>query len=90
MDYVTFCFPDRSVGQESICNAGYPGLIPGLGRSPGEGKGYPLMYSGLENSINCKGWQRLGYDWATFPTFHFVFLSILSTIDYLVQRYSYT
>ena len=62
MDYVTFCFPDRSVGQESICNAGYPGLIPGLGRSPGEGKGYPLMYSGLENSINCKGWQRLGYD----------------------------
>ena len=35
------------------CNAGDLGLIPGLGRSPGEGKGYPLLYSGLENSMNC-------------------------------------
>ena len=34
-----------SVGKESICNAGDPGLIPGLGRSPGEGIGYPLQYS---------------------------------------------
>ena len=38
-------FPDSSVGKESTCNAGYPGLIPGLGRSPGEGIGYPLQYS---------------------------------------------
>ena len=38
-------FPDSSVGQESSCNAGYPGLIPGLGRTPGEGIGYPLQYS---------------------------------------------
>ena len=38
-------FPDRSVGKESTCNAGDPGLIPGSGRSPGEGKGYPLQYS---------------------------------------------
>ena len=37
--------PDSSVGKESTCNAGYPGLIPGLGRSPGEGIGYPLQYS---------------------------------------------
>ena len=38
-------FPDGSVGKESACNAGDPGLIPGLGRSPGEGIGYPLQYS---------------------------------------------
>ena len=35
-------FPDSSVGKESVCNAGDPGSIPGLGRSPGEGIGYPL------------------------------------------------
>ena len=38
-------FPDSSVGKESACNAGDPGSIPGLGRSPGEGIGYPLQYS---------------------------------------------
>ena len=46
-------FPDSSVGKESACNAGDPSLIPGLGRSPGEGKGYPFQYSGLENSMDC-------------------------------------
>ena len=44
------CFPCGSAGKESSCNAGDLGLIPGLGRSPGEEKGYPLQYSGLENS----------------------------------------
>ena len=39
-------FPDSSVGKESACNAGDPSSIPGLGRSPGEGIGYPLQYSG--------------------------------------------
>ena len=38
-------FPDSSAGKESVCNEGDPGLIPGLGRPPGEGKGYPLQYS---------------------------------------------
>ena len=46
-------FPDSSVGKESAYNAGDPGLIPGLGRSSGEGIGYPLQYSGLENSMDC-------------------------------------
>ena len=46
-------FSDSSVGIESTCNAGDPGLIPGLGRYPGEGKGYPLQYSSLENSMDC-------------------------------------
>ena len=42
-----------SNGKESACNVGDAGLIPGLGRSPGAGKGYPLQYSGLENSMDC-------------------------------------
>ena len=46
-------FPCGSAGKESTCNAGDLGLIPGMGRSPGEGKGCPLQYSGLENSIVC-------------------------------------
>ena len=46
-------FPHGPAGKESSCNAGNLGSIPGLGRSPGEGKGYPLQYSGLENSMDC-------------------------------------
>ena len=46
-------FPCGSAGKESACNVGDLSLIPGLGRSPGEGKGYPLQYSGLENSMDC-------------------------------------
>ena len=46
-------FPDSSVDIESTCNAGDPGFIPGLGRSTGKGIGYPLLYSGLENSMDC-------------------------------------
>ena len=46
-------FPCGSAGKESACNVGDLSLIPGLGRSPGEGKGYPLQCSGLENSIDC-------------------------------------
>ena len=42
-----------SAGKESTCNAGDLGSIPGLGRSPGEAKGYLLQYSGLENSMDC-------------------------------------
>ena len=58
-------FPDSSVGKESASSAGDLGLIPGLGRSPGEGKGHPLQYSDLENSMDCiihgvtKSWTRL-------------------------------
>ena len=46
-------FPGGSDGKESTCKAENLGLIPGLGRYPGEGNGYPLQYSGLENSIAC-------------------------------------
>ena len=50
-------FPCGSVGKESTCNAGDPSLIPGLGKSTGEGIGYPLQYSCLENSMDRGAWQ---------------------------------
>ena len=52
-------FPCGTAGKESTCNAGDLGSIPGLGRSPGEGKGYPLQYSDLENPMERQAW------WAT-------------------------
>jgi len=48
---VSLGFRHSSVGKESTCNAGVPVSIPGLGRPPGEGKGYPLQRFGLENSL---------------------------------------
>ena len=67
-------FPCGSAGKESAYNAGDLGSIPRLGRSPGEGKGYPLQYSSLKNSMDCivhgvtKSQTRLS-DFAF--TFHF-------------------
>ena len=58
-------FPGSSAAEESACNVGDLGSIPGLGRSPGEVKGYPLQHSGLENSMDtivhgvAKSWTRL-------------------------------
>ena len=49
---VFLVFPCGSAGKESTCNADDQGSIPGLGRSPREVKGYPLQYSGLENSMD--------------------------------------
>ena len=46
-------FPGSSAGKELACTAGDLGSIPGLGRPPGEGKGYSLQYSGLEKSMDC-------------------------------------
>ena len=55
--------PYGSAGKESTCNAGDLSSIPGLGRSPGEGKGYPLQYSGLENSMySSMGLQTVRHD----------------------------
>ena len=63
LDYSVVCFlvfldilsgfPCGSDGKESTCNAGDLSSIPGFGRSPGEGKGFPLQYSGLENFMDC-------------------------------------
>ena len=57
--YVCVGFPGGSADKESACNAGNMGLIPELGRSPGEGNGNPLQYSCLENSMDREAW------WAT-------------------------
>ena len=54
-------FPHSSVGKESACNAGDPGSVPGLGRSPGEGNGNPLQYSCLENSMDRGAWQATAH-----------------------------
>ena len=76
LDYIFSC---GSAGKESTCNVGDLGSIPGLGRSPEEGKGYPLQYSGLENSMDyivhaiAKSWRRLS-------GFHF------QTLDYRDQK----
>ena len=57
-------FPCSSVGKESVCSAGDPGSIPGLGRSPGEGNGNSLQYPCLEKShgqrslVDCSPWGR--------------------------------
>ena len=50
---VLLSFPCGSADKESACNSGDLGSIPGLGRSPGEGKSCQLQYSGLENSMDC-------------------------------------
>ena len=68
-------FQKKKKKKESACNAGDLGSTPGLGRFPREGKGYPLQYSGLENSMDCivhavtKSWTRLS-------DFHFHFQRI--------------
>ena len=53
----------------TVCNAGDLGLIPGLGGSPGEGKGYPLQYSGLENSMDCIV-HGVAKSWTWLSDFH--------------------
>ena len=67
-------FPHSSVGKDSVCNAGDPGSIPGLGRFPGEGNGNPFQYSCLKNTIDRRDWQaivhgvvRVGDDLVTKP-----------------------
>ena len=50
-------FPSSTEGKASACNAGDLGSIPGLGRSPGEGNGYPLHYSCLRNPMDREAWQ---------------------------------
>ena len=65
-----YSFPESSVGKESTCNAGDPGLTPELGRSPGEGKGYPLQCSGLDSSMDCIV-HGVTKSWTLLSDFHF-------------------
>ena len=62
-------FPCGSADKEFACNVGDLGLIPGLGRCPGEGKGYPLQYSGQENSMDCII-HRATKSWTWLSKFH--------------------
>ena len=74
---ISVCFPGSSAGKESACNVGDLGSIPGLGRSPGEGKGYPLQYSGLENS---SPWGRKELDtteWLLLSLFMYKYTSLI-------------
>ena len=64
--------PGGSADKESNCNVGDLGSIPGLGRSPGEGNGYALQYSGLENSMDCVV-HRVAESWTPLSDFHFHF-----------------
>ena len=63
--------PCGSAGKESACNEGDLGLIPGLGRSPGEGKGYHFNILAWRIPWTTMGSQSVGHDWATFTLFHF-------------------
>ena len=63
-------FPGRSAGKESTCNAGDPGLIRELGRSPGERNGYSFQYSSLENSMDCIV-HRVAKSQTRLTDFHF-------------------
>ena len=58
----TVHFPCGSAGKESACNAGDLSSVSGWGRSPGEGKGYPLQYSGLETSMDYSSWGHKELD----------------------------
>ena len=68
-------FPYGSAGKESACNVEDLGLIPGFGRSPREGKGYPLQYSGLENSMDCIG-NGVTKSRTQLSDFHFTSLEV--------------
>ena len=63
-------FPCGSAGKESACNMGDLGLFPELGRSPGVRKGYPLQYSGWENSMVCIV-HGIPKSWTWLSDFHF-------------------
>ena len=75
-------------GKESACNAGDLGSVPGLGRSPGEGKGYPLQCCGLENSVDYKSQTPLSdfqFHVTSHPQFPFRILSPQQSTTYLLS-----
>ena len=88
MSYGSSYFPGGWEGKASACNAGDPGLIPGLGRSPGEGNGNPLQYSSLENPMDRGAWYAIVHGVANSWTRlnNFTLLSLMGHHRYLVQK----
>ena len=78
-------FPCGSASKESACNEGDLGLIPGLGRFSEEGKGYPLQYAGLENSMDCilHGSAKSQTQLSDFH-FHFQVYTYLNDKEYII------
>ena len=89
-------FPGGSAGKESACSVGDLGSIPGLGRSPGEGNGYPLQYSGLQNSMDCivhgvaKSWTRLEWLLLSFTFFKLCPMNPVSRYSGILEESSCT
>ena len=81
-------FPGGSDSKESTCNAGDLGSIPGLGRSPGEGDGNPLKYSGLENSMQSMGSQRVRHNFHFHYHFHPQFISVAQSPRHFVTPWT--
>ena len=81
-------FPYGSAGKESACDARDLGLIPGLGRCPEKGKGYPLQYSDLENFMNCivHGLQRVANNINTFILLVFIVSNDISSWTSLIAQ----
>ena len=81
-------FPCGSAGKESTCSVGDLSSVPGLGRSPGEGKGYPLQCSGLENSMGCIV-HGVAKRWTQLSDFHFLYFPAFysSLAVYLLNRF---
>ena len=73
--------PDSSAHKESACNAGDPSLISGLGRSAGEGIGYPLQYPGLENSMDRGAWQAIVHGFSERFSLSFFFGADSSNLE---------
>ena len=80
-------FPCCSAGKESTCNAGDLGWIPRLGRSAGEGKGYPLQYSGMENSTDYTV-HGVSKSQTQLSNFHFHAFNIFLKVNYIHLKYS--
>ena len=83
-------FPGGSDGKESACNAGDPGLIPGSGRTSGEGNGNPLQYSCLENPMDGGAWRATVHgvvESETTEWLHFHFLFFFSFIYLFSLQY---
>ena len=81
-------FPGGSDSKESTCNAGDLGSIPGLGRSPGEGDGNSLKYSGLENSMQSMGSQRVRHNFHFHSHFHPQFSSVAQSPRHFVTPWT--